>query len=81
LAFVSTQRPIVDAAGELAAWQPFSRFVLNQDTGSAILGPQRIDIYFGSGAQAGAAAGLMNRPGKLYFLSLKKAAGSPKKGK
>lgn len=81
LAFVSTQRPIVDAAGELTGWQPFSRFVLNQDTGSAILGPQRIDIYFGSGAQAGAAAGLMNRSGKLYFLSVKKPAGSRQPGK
>jgi membrane-bound lytic murein transglycosylase A len=71
LAFISTERPILDAAGALMGWQPFSRFVLNQDTGGAIRGLQRADLYFGTGAEAEAAAGYMNRPGKLYFLSLK----------
>jgi membrane-bound lytic murein transglycosylase A len=72
LAFIITQRPIIDAAGQLSGWQPFSRFVLNQDTGGAIRGPQRVDLYFGTGDGAGAAAGVMNRQGKLYFLSLKR---------
>jgi membrane-bound lytic murein transglycosylase A len=71
LAFISTERPVLDAAGGLAGWEPFSRFVLNQDTGSAIRGLQRADLYFGTGAEAEAAAGYMNRPGKLYFLALK----------
>jgi membrane-bound lytic murein transglycosylase A len=71
LAFISTEKPILDAAGGLMGWQPFSRFVLNQDTGGAIRGLQRADLYFGTGAEAEAAAGYMNRPGKLYFLSLK----------
>jgi membrane-bound lytic murein transglycosylase A len=44
---------------------------LNQDTGGAIRGPQRADLYFGTGFEAEAGAGYMNRPGKLYFLSLK----------
>jgi peptidoglycan lytic transglycosylase A len=77
LALIITQKPIVDAAGQLAGWQPFSRFVLNQDTGGAIRGPQRVDLYFGTGAEAGAAAGVMNRQGKLYFLSLKNLSASP----
>lgn len=72
LAFIIAQRPIIDGAGGLAGWQPFSRFVLNQDTGGAIRGPQRVDLYFGTGDEAGAAAGVMNRRGKLYFLALKK---------
>jgi membrane-bound lytic murein transglycosylase A len=71
LAFISTERPVLDAAGALVGWQPLSRFVLNQDTGGAIRGLQRADLYFGTGAEAEAAAGYMNRPGKLYFLSLK----------
>jgi membrane-bound lytic murein transglycosylase A len=71
LAFISTERPVFDATGGLIGWQPFSRFVLNQDTGGAIRGLQRADLYFGTGAEAEAAAGYMNRPGKLYFLSLK----------
>ena len=72
LAFISTERPIVDAAGQLVGWQPFTRFVLNQDTGGAIRGLQRADLYFGTGLEAEAGAGYMNRPGKLYFLSLKR---------
>ena len=71
LAFIVTERPVLDAAGQLIGWQSFSRFVLNQDTGGAIRGPQRADLYFGSGFEAEAGAGYMNRPGKLYFLSLK----------
>jgi membrane-bound lytic murein transglycosylase A len=71
LALVFTQRPVLDDAGRLIAWQPFARFVLNQDTGGAIRGLQRADLYFGTGDEAGAQAGYMNRPGKLYFLSLR----------
>ena len=74
LAFIITQMPVVDAAGQLVGWQSFARFVLNQDTGGAIRGPQRADLYFGTGFEAEAEAGYMNRPGKLYFLSLKSPA-------
>jgi len=76
LAFIVSRRPIINTAGQLVGWQPFSRFVLNQDTGGAILGPRRVDLYFGSGAEAEAAAGFMNSQGKLYFLSLKGPSGS-----
>lgn len=75
LAFVVSRRPIVDAQGRVTRWQPFSRFVLNQDTGSAIQGPGRVDLYFGSGPEAGLAAGSMNSSGTLYFLIRKKRAG------
>jgi membrane-bound lytic murein transglycosylase A len=71
LAFIITERPVLDAAGQLIGWEPFARFVLNQDTGGAIRGPQRADLFFGTGFEAEAGAGYMNRPGKLYFLSLK----------
>ena len=71
LAFIVTEKPMLDATGQLVGWQPFSRFVLNQDTGSAIRGPQRADLYFGTGLEAEAEAGYMNRRGKLFFLSLK----------
>jgi membrane-bound lytic murein transglycosylase A len=73
LAFIITQRPVVDAAGELIGWTPFGRFVLNQDSGGAIRGMQRVDLYFGTGDEAAASAGYMNSPGKLYFVSLKKS--------
>jgi membrane-bound lytic murein transglycosylase A len=71
LVFIVTERPVLDGAGQLVGWQPFSRFVLNQDTGGAIRGLQRADLYFGTGFEAEAGAGYMNKPGKLYFLSLK----------
>ncbi len=71
LAFATAEKPMVDGAGQLSGWQPFSRFVLNQDSGGAIRGVQRADLYFGTGNGAAAAAGYMNRPGKLYFVVLK----------
>jgi len=75
LAFISTEKPIIAAGGELAGWQPIARLVLNQDTGGAIRGTQRVDLYFGAGAAATSEAGYMNRQGKLYFLFLKKPSG------
>lgn len=74
LALMQTSIPIIGPAGELAGWRPVTRWALNQDTGGAIRGLQRADIYFGSGDQAGALAGYMNRPGRLYFLLLKPEA-------
>ncbi|HWO43691.1 MAG TPA: MltA domain-containing protein [Candidatus Eisenbacteria bacterium] len=71
LALIVTQKPVVDAAGRLLGWEPMTRFVLNQDTGAAIRGPQRADIFFGAGQRAGGQAGFMNTPGRLYFLDLK----------
>jgi membrane-bound lytic murein transglycosylase A len=46
----------------------FSRFVFNQDTGGAIRGPGRLDLFFGSGPRAGALAGRMKNPGRLFFF-------------
>jgi membrane-bound lytic murein transglycosylase A len=36
---------------------PFRRLTIAQDTGSAILGAARADLYFGGGDEAGARAG------------------------
>lgn len=49
-----------------------TRFVLDQDTGSAIKGAGRVDIFMGTGQLAGDRAGLINSPGQLYYLLLKK---------
>jgi membrane-bound lytic murein transglycosylase A len=79
LAFISSKRPVLDNTGQLTGWRPFARFVLNQDTGSAIRGSQRADLYFGAGELAGAEAGFMNSHGKLHFVILKdeKSAATP----
>ncbi len=53
-------------------WQhrPTQRFVLDQDTGGAIIGPGRVDFFIGSGSEAGALAGQINHDGALYYLLL-----------
>lgn len=51
--------------------QPTTRLVLDQDTGGAIQGPGRVDLYVGSGRQAGDIAGRINTSGRLYYLLLR----------
>ncbi|MEL6854604.1 MAG: MltA domain-containing protein [Cyanobacteria bacterium J06607_13] len=48
-----------------------SRFVLDQDTGGAIKGPGRVDLFVGTGTEAGEVAGVINDTGALYYLLLK----------
>jgi membrane-bound lytic murein transglycosylase A len=71
LAFIQTQKPVVDSAGQIDSWTDFHRFVLNQDTGGAIRGPGRADLFWGNGPYAEIAAGHLKHTGKLYFLVLK----------
>jgi membrane-bound lytic murein transglycosylase A len=71
LAFIETEKPLIDDAGQIHSWQRFSRFVLNQDTGGAIKGPGRADLFWGNGPYAEIAAGHLKHTGELYFLVLK----------
>jgi membrane-bound lytic murein transglycosylase A len=57
--------------GRIERWEPFTRFVLNQDTGGAITGPGRVDLFWGEGAAAEAAAGNLQHEGELFFLAPK----------
>ncbi|OGQ99720.1 MAG: hypothetical protein A2505_03795 [Deltaproteobacteria bacterium RIFOXYD12_FULL_55_16] len=72
LAFLTSRKPRVNPAGEIIGWEPLSRFVLNQDSGSAITGAGRLDLFWGAGSYAETAAGNMRHPGRLYFLVKKK---------
>jgi membrane-bound lytic murein transglycosylase A len=67
LAFLRTERPVRTADGRVE-WRPFGGLVLNQDTGGAIRGAGRVDLFWGRGSAAELAAGLMRQPGSLYFL-------------
>ena len=69
LALIQTQIPQLNPEGELEQ-QLVSRYVLDQDTGGAILGPGRVDIFMGTGTTAGDRAGLINGAGQLYYLLL-----------
>ena len=71
LAYLVSRQPELDESGRILGWKPLRRFVLNQDTGSAIKGPGRVDLFFGSGDRAGRAAGEMREEGKIYFLLAK----------
>ena len=68
LAFISCQKPIVNDQEGITGWRKFSRFVLNQDTGGAIKGAGRADLFWGSGPYAEIAAGHLKHDGELYIL-------------
>lgn len=68
LGFILCQKPMINEKEEVAQWVDFSRFVLIQDTGGAIRGAHRADIFWGTGYQAGLEAGQMKNEGKLYIL-------------
>lgn len=70
LAFLQSIKPVYDKNGT-RTWLSFGRFVLAQDTGSAIRGPGRVDLFWGTGKKAGKAAGEMKETGALYFFLLK----------
>ncbi|WP_201759744.1 MltA domain-containing protein [Bradyrhizobium sp. AC87j1] len=47
---------------------PFHRLMIAQDTGSAIIGPARADLFFGAGADAGRVSGRLRHP--MHFVML-----------
>lgn len=47
---------------------PMRRLMIAQDTGSAIKGAQRADIFFGTGDEAGRLAGQLKDPGRMVVL-------------
>jgi membrane-bound lytic murein transglycosylase A len=55
----------------------FERLMIAQDTGSAILGPARADLYFGVGARAGALAGRVRHGADVVVFLPRGAAGAP----
>ena len=67
LAFVVVDMPVCEG-GQVKGWQRRARFVLDQDTGGAIRGPGRVDLYLGDDDAAEAGAGVMKREGALYYL-------------
>jgi membrane-bound lytic murein transglycosylase A len=77
LTFVTTQKPLSNGMGRITSWVDCRRFMLNQDTGGAITGAGRADLFWGSGPYAELAAGHLKHPGKLYFLVLRPDAASP----
>lgn len=61
--WVSTSEPQPDGSIE-----PFNRLMIMQDTGGAIRGPVRGDIFYGAGEAAEFAAGHMKQAGTYFVL-------------
>jgi membrane-bound lytic murein transglycosylase A len=61
--WIDAELPWVDEAP-----RPFRRLMIAQDTGSAIVGPARADLFFGSGDKAGAPAGAIRHRAELIVL-------------
>ncbi len=53
---------------EKAGAAPLRRLMVAQDTGGAIKGAQRADIFYGTGKQAGEDAGTVKDGGRLVLL-------------
>jgi membrane-bound lytic murein transglycosylase A len=70
LALISTKLPYPNAAGKLEQ-NAVNRYVLDQDTGGAIKGAGRVDVFMGTGNSAGDRAGYINSTGELYYPLLK----------
>ncbi len=60
--WIETSLPEAEGGG------PFHRLLIAQDTGSAIIGPARGDIFFGSGDEAGRVAGRMAAKGRFVVF-------------
>lgn len=71
LALINAPIPYSNPMNQLET-RMVNRYVLDQDTGSAIQGAGRVDIFMGTGPKAGARAGAINGTGELYYLLLKK---------
>ncbi len=77
LCFAMTALPDPDSLLPRDQWEEASLFLMHQDTGGAIKGPGRGDIFCGNGEFAEFAAGNMNIPGRLFFLVLDPDASVP----
>ena len=57
------------ALKSVAKGKPFHRLMVAHDVGSAIKGPERGDLYIGSGTRAGKVAGVIKHPASFIVLS------------
>ncbi len=73
--FVPLSVPVwLDTTDPLNPAAPLRRLVVAQDTGSAVEGPVRGDLFWGHGAAAAARAGRMKETGRYYLLLPKNSA-------
>lgn len=71
LAFVVSKRPFPGSRKDKEHRVVRGRFVLDQDTGDAMRGPGRVDLFWGTGKEAEKIAGTFKQTGTLYYLLVK----------
>ena len=69
--------PVFLATTEPGSDRPLQRRVVAQDTGGAIKGAVRADLFWGFGPEAGAQAGRMRQQGRMWVLLPKGVAPEP----
>jgi membrane-bound lytic murein transglycosylase A len=62
--FIEADLPLASPKSQ----SPSRRIMIAQDTGSAIVGPARADLFFGAGDEAGQVAGRIRQPGRFAIL-------------
>lgn len=72
LSYIIAEMPTFKENWYQFSMMPFARFAVIQDTGGAIKGPGRVDLFWGNGKLAEKSAGSMRSLGKLYILIAKK---------
>ena len=68
IAYIRYNAPVVDENGKVMLTKSTSRFVVDSDTGNAIRGAGRADLYMGTGPKAELLAGAVNTYGEMYYL-------------
>jgi membrane-bound lytic murein transglycosylase A len=70
LALLQFEKPVFasESDTEPVRWDKVSRFVFDQDTGGAIRGPGRVDLFSGRGMEGKQTAAVMKNKGHLVYL-------------
>jgi membrane-bound lytic murein transglycosylase A len=70
MAILEFERPIFKQGEDQSpsSWSIEKRIVFDQDTGGAIRGPGRVDLFWGSGKEAEKMAGVSKNLGRLIYL-------------
>ncbi len=70
LSFLTFKKPEFNTSEDIepSNWQTSSRFVFDHDTGGAIKGGGRLDLFWGRGTAAKQAAGVIKHSGVLFYF-------------
>ena len=68
---VKSRRPVYNGEDKPLSFKDFTRFINSHDTGSAIRGPGRLDLFWGPGKAAEAESSAMKATGELYLFVAK----------